>query len=164
MTAFDLVEVLPRERGDGLMPADDQEIRRRAERDVDPRVDLAIERTMLALERTQLAWIRTALGLLAAAVAMDKGIEVLHGARIAEGTALVRHAHVAGLTMIAVTLMLFAGATITYRRHGARLAKLSGTSQLEINWIFWQSLFLILLGAVIFAMLFLDKPLFPTVH
>ncbi len=66
--------------------------------------------------------------------------------------------------MIAVTLMLFAGATITYRRHGARLAKLSGTSQLEINWIFWQSLFLILLGTVIFTMLFLDKPLFPTVH
>ena len=75
MTAFGLAEALPRQWGDGLMPADDQEIRRRAESDVDPRVDLAIERTMLALERTQLAWIRTALGLLAAAVAMDKGIE-----------------------------------------------------------------------------------------
>ena len=76
----------------------------------------------------------------------------------------MRHAHVAGLTMIAVTLMLFAGTTITYRRHGARLAKLSGTSHLEINWIFWQSLFLILLGTVIFTMLLLDQPLFPTIH
>ncbi len=119
---------------------------------------------MLALERTQLAWIRTALGLLAAAVAMDKGIEALHRARIEAGTALVRHAHVAGLTVIAVTLMLFAGATISYHRHGARLANMSGTTSKEINWIFWQSLFLILLGTVVFTMLLFDQPLFPSIH
>jgi len=143
------------------MSADDQEIRRRAESDVDPRVDLAIERTVLALERTQLAWIRTALGMLAAAVAMDKGLEVLHQDRIAAGTALVRHAHVAGLSVIAVTLLLFAGATVSYYRQGTRLVNLSGTSTQKIGWILWQSLFLIALGTVIFIALWFDKPLFP---
>ena len=143
------------------MSADEQDIRRRAEQDVDPRVDLAVERTLLALERTQLAWIRTALGLLAAAVAMDKGLELLHQARMAAGTALVQHAHVAGLTVIAVTLTLFSGATISYRHHGKRLAELSRTSTHEIGWILWQSIFLIVLGAIVFALLLFDQPLFP---
>lgn len=143
------------------MSADEQEIRRRAEHDVDPRVDLALERTVLALERTQLAWIRTALGLLATAVAMDKGLEIIRHARIAAGVALVRHAHVVGLAVIAVTLLLFAGATANYHRHGARLAKMLGTPTQETNWALWQSLFLILLSTVIFVLLLFDQPLIP---
>jgi uncharacterized membrane protein YidH (DUF202 family) len=38
-----------------------QQLRKEAEQDADPRVDLAVERTEYALERTQLAWIRTVL-------------------------------------------------------------------------------------------------------
>lgn len=34
------------------------------EQTVDPRVDIAIERTLLAVERTQLAWVRTVLSLI----------------------------------------------------------------------------------------------------
>jgi inner membrane protein YidH len=143
------------------MSTDDQGIRQQAERDVDPRLDLAVERTLLALERTQLSWIRTALGLLAAAVAMDKGLEALHHARVAAGHALVRHAHVASLALIAVTLVLFAGATAGYHRREHRLATLARTSSTEIRWILWQSLFLLVLGIVIFALLWLDQPLLP---
>lgn len=141
------------------MSADEREVRRRAENDVDPRVDLAIERTVLALERTQLAWIRTALGLLAAAIAMDKGLEAFHQSRVTAGTALVRHAHLAGLSVIAVTLVLFAGATVGFRRRGMRLVKMSGTYQKEIDWILLQSIFLIILGVIIFTLLLIDKPL-----
>ena len=143
------------------MSAEHQEIRRQAESDVDPRIDLAVERTVLALERTQLGWIRTALGLLAASVAMDKGLEALHQARVVAGHALVHHAHVASLVLIAVTLVLFAGATVGYHRRGNRLAELARKPSMEVPWILWQSLFLLVLGTFMFALLLFNQPLFP---
>jgi putative membrane protein len=55
-----------------------QQIRVDAERDADPRIDLAVERTLLALERTQLAWVRTVMGMITAGIAIDKGFQALH--------------------------------------------------------------------------------------
>ncbi|HNW55450.1 MAG TPA: DUF202 domain-containing protein, partial [Bacteroidales bacterium] len=74
---------------------DEQTIRNEAEKDVDPRVDLAVERTMLALDRTQLAWVRTVLTLITAGIAIDK----LHMARIIAGIAWQKDAHMAGLLL-----------------------------------------------------------------
>jgi uncharacterized membrane protein YidH (DUF202 family) len=53
---------------------DGQLIREEAERDADPRIDLAVERTLLAIERTQLAWVRTVMGMITAGIAIDKGL------------------------------------------------------------------------------------------
>jgi uncharacterized membrane protein YidH (DUF202 family) len=49
---------------------EDQLTRTLAEHTVDPRLDLAIERTTLALERTQLAWVRTVIGFITSGFGM----------------------------------------------------------------------------------------------
>jgi len=56
-----------------------------AEQSVDPRVDLAVLRSVLAWDRTLLAWVRTVLTLMGAGVAFDKGAQILHEERLAEG-------------------------------------------------------------------------------
>ena len=71
----------------------DQSAREDAERKVDPRVDLAVQRTELAFDRTLLAWVRTVIGLIGAGVALDKGLELLHEARLVSGKAWTRSAH-----------------------------------------------------------------------
>jgi uncharacterized membrane protein YidH (DUF202 family) len=63
-----------------VMDSNEQLLRNDAEHGIDPRVDLAVERTEFAAERTQLAWIRTNLALLGSGVALDKGIEAVHKA------------------------------------------------------------------------------------
>jgi uncharacterized membrane protein YidH (DUF202 family) len=52
---------------------DEIHTRAEAEKDVDPRIDIAIERTLFALERTHLAWVRTVLALITSGIAIDKG-------------------------------------------------------------------------------------------
>jgi putative membrane protein len=86
---------------------EDQRIREESERSADPRIDLAVERTRLAMERTQLAWVRTVVGLITAGVAIDKGFEALHEARMVAGTAWVSSGHFAGrpLTIVGTVLM-----------------------------------------------------------
>jgi len=66
-----------------------QQLRKKAEADSDPRVDLAVERTELAWERTQLAWTRTTLTFIVSGIALDKGIEAIHRNRLESGNALV---------------------------------------------------------------------------
>jgi uncharacterized membrane protein YidH (DUF202 family) len=63
----------------------EQQIKANERQDDDPRIEIAVERTQLAYERTQLAWIRTVLALITAGIAIDKGTETLHEARIADG-------------------------------------------------------------------------------
>jgi uncharacterized membrane protein YidH (DUF202 family) len=71
------------------------------EKNADPRIDVAIERTLLAVERTQLAWTRTVLALLTSGIAIDKGFAALHEARILEGVAWEKNGHFAGLLLTA---------------------------------------------------------------
>jgi putative membrane protein len=89
---------------------DELEIRKEAENDVDPRVDLAIERTMLALERTQLAWVRTVITLITAGIAIDK----VHLARIIAGIAWQKDAHMAGLLLTSTGTALMTFVTLLY--------------------------------------------------
>jgi uncharacterized membrane protein YidH (DUF202 family) len=88
---------------------DKQKIRTDAERDADPRIDLAVERTLLALERTQLAWVRTVIGMITAGIALDKGFAALHQARLLSGVAWEKNGHFGGLflTIGGTLLMMF---------------------------------------------------------
>ena len=67
--------------------------RKAAEKEADPRVDLAVERTELALERTHLAWIRAMFAIITAGIAIDKGIAFIHEKRVLENAALIKNAH-----------------------------------------------------------------------
>jgi uncharacterized membrane protein YidH (DUF202 family) len=86
------------------------------EQEIDPRIDLAVQRTELAWDRTLLAWIRTALSLMASGVAFDKGTQLMHQARLATGTAWVRSGHFSGLTLTGVSTLLLAIVTWNHMR------------------------------------------------
>jgi len=103
---------------------DEQQIRMEAEHDADPRVDLAVERTMLALERTQLAWIRTIIGLITAGIAIDRGFEALHAARLVTGEAWVRNGHLAGLVMTISGTFLIIISSVYYIRRMRELGRM----------------------------------------
>jgi putative membrane protein len=100
----------------------DQQIRAKAEKDVDPRTDLAVERTLLALERTHLAWIRTMISLILAGFAIDKGFELLHKYRVETGEAISKNGHLAGmiLTISGISLLLLE--TIFYIKRSTELS------------------------------------------
>lgn len=89
---------------------DEQTIIKEAEKDVDPRVDLAVERTMLAMERTQLAWVRTVLTMITAGIAIDK----LHMARIIAGIAWQKDAYIAGLVLTSTATALMAFVSVQF--------------------------------------------------
>ena len=101
-------------------------IRQDAERDTDPRVDLAVERTLLAMERTQLAWVRTVIALITAGIAIDKGLSALHQARTASGIAWEKNGHFAGLllTIGGTTIMILV--TVLFILHMQELNKMKG--------------------------------------
>jgi putative membrane protein len=92
----------------------------------DPRVDLAIERTMLAMERTLLAWVRTVLGLITGGVAIDKGTAAIHDARIAAGVALMKNGHLAGLFLTIVGTSLMIVVTVAYVKRIRELKQMVG--------------------------------------
>lgn len=92
----------------------------------DPRVDLAVERTMLAMERTLLAWVRTVMGLITGGVAIDKGTAAIHDARLAAGVALMKNGHVAGLFLTIVGTVLMFVVTILYIRRIRELKQMVG--------------------------------------
>ena len=107
----------------------EQQIRAAAEQDADPRIDLAVERTILALVRTQLAWIRTIITLMTAGLAIDKGFAALHEARLISGDAWIKNGHLAGLVMtISGTLMIII-ATINYVMGLKALNEMKGTKR-----------------------------------
>lgn len=89
---------------------DEQSTRIEDERDADPRIDLAVERTMLALERTQLAWVRTVITLITAGIAIDK----VHLARIIAGIAWQKDAHFAGLLLTSTGTVLMTFVTLLF--------------------------------------------------
>ena len=93
---------------------DRQQIRVEAERDADPRIDLAVERTLLAIERTQLAWVRTVMGMITAGIAIDKGFQALHQARLMSGLAWEKNGHFAGLLLTIGGTLLMILTTVIY--------------------------------------------------
>jgi putative membrane protein len=107
----------------------EQQIRSEAEQDADPRIDLAVDRTILALVRTQLAWIRTIITLMTAGLAIDKGFAALHEARMVSGEAWVKNGHFAGLVMTSSGTLLIIIVTINYLMGMKTLNKMKGTKR-----------------------------------
>ena len=107
----------------------EQQIRSEAEQDADPRIDLAVDRTILALVRTQLAWIRTIITLMTAGLAIDKGFAALHEARMVSGEAWVKNGHFAGLVMTSSGTLLIIIVTINYLMGMKALNKMKGTKR-----------------------------------
>lgn len=124
--------------------SDDHTIRKEAERDVDPRVDLAVERTMLALERTQLAWVRTVITLITAGIAIDK----VHLARIIAGIAWQKNAHFAGLLLTSAGTVLITLTTILYIIRIRELTLVRGRRNKIPNPGSLISIFIILIGVL----------------
>jgi uncharacterized membrane protein YidH (DUF202 family) len=93
---------------------EEQTYRGEAEHDADPRVDFAVERTMYAIERTQLAWVRTVLAFITGGIAIDKGVSVLHQARLISGEAWEKNGHFAGLLLTICGTTLMALVTVYY--------------------------------------------------
>jgi putative membrane protein len=135
--------------------SDEQQIRIQAERDADPRIDLAVERTMLALERTQLAWVRTIIGLITAGIAIDKGFEALHAARLVTGEAWVRNGHLAGLVMTISGTLLILISGVYYIKRLNELGRMLGKPRKLLDPGVILSLFITLVGfLVLYFMVF----------
>jgi putative membrane protein len=124
----------------------EQQIRAAAEQDADPRIDLAVERTILALVRTQLAWIRTIITLMTAGLAIDKGFAALHDARMVSGEALMKNGHLAGLLMTSSATLLIMIVTINYLRGMGALNKMKGKKTKLYDPGILLSLFIIVIG------------------
>jgi uncharacterized membrane protein YidH (DUF202 family) len=105
---------------------DEQQIRADAAQDADPRIHLAVERTVYALERTQLAWIRTIMGLITAGIAIDRGFAALHEARLVTGEAWVKNGHLGGLVLTISGTLLIVMVTIFYVKRTGELNLVRG--------------------------------------
>ena len=102
------------------------------EKDVDPRVDLAIERTELALERTQLAWVRTSL-------------------------ALLERSQLPGLGLSALGMLLMLISSIQYRRRSRELKQMRGFALRWHDAAMFSSLVTLALGAVVLVVLWMNR-------
>lgn len=123
------------------------------EADIDPRIDLAVIRTELALDRTQLAWVRTAFTFITAGLALDKGAEALHHARVLAGTNWLHSSHAIGVILIAVSslsLMISAG---SYYRQSRIVGRLKSVPPTRLPMALLLSLFVALLGAILAVLL-----------
>jgi inner membrane protein YidH len=80
----------------------------------DPRVRLAVERTLLAYERTQIAWVRTALALISFGFAIAKFFAYVRESRGENAT--VMSPHTVGLLMIVIGLVGLILANWQHRR------------------------------------------------
>lgn len=130
---------------------DEQSIRKEAENDVDPRVDLAVERTMLAMERTQLAWVRTVITLITAGIAIDK----IHMARIVAGIAWQKDAHMAGLLLTSAGTVLITLTTVHYIIRKRQLSLMRGRKNTLLEGGTLISIFITLIGAMaIFSLVY----------
>jgi uncharacterized membrane protein YidH (DUF202 family) len=93
---------------------DEQAINGDYKHEDDPRVDLAVERTIYAIERTQLSWVRTVLGFITGGIALDKGMSALHQARVVSGVAWEKNGHFGGLLLTSGGTLLMVISTIFY--------------------------------------------------
>ena len=130
-----------------------QQLRKEAEADTDPRVDLAVERTELALERTQLAWIRTTLTFIGSGIALDKGMEAIHRSRLESGNALVQNAHAIGITLSMGGTILLLITTLYYIKRIRQLLKIKGVRPSSFPPGVLASFLIIILGAIVSMLL-----------
>jgi putative membrane protein len=135
-----------------------ENIREQAEREADPRVDLAVKRTELAWDRTLLAWLRTASALMAAGVAFDKGVQLLHEARLAAGTALIRSGHVVGLSFTASSTLLLVVVCWQYVKDMRELATIKGVRPRPVPPALVACMLFALLGVIVFFVLIVFSP------
>jgi putative membrane protein len=130
-------------------------LRKQAEEETDPRVDLAVERTELALERTQLAWIRTSLTLLAGGIGLDKGLEFIRETRIEKGIALFENAKILGIVLSIMATLLMILSTWFYARRSSTLAKIKGSTTGKFVPALLASIIISILGiGISFVLLF----------
>ncbi len=131
------------------------QIRAEAEQDADPRVDLAVDRTILALIRTLLAWIRTLMAIMTAGLAIDKGFAALHDARMISGTAILKNSHLAGLLMTGSGTLLTAIVLVNYVKNKKDLINLKSQKRSIWDAGLVMSLVLLFIGIVMLnSMLF----------
>jgi putative membrane protein len=130
---------------------------RQAEREVDPRIDLAVQRTELAEVRTLLAWLRTSIALMGAGVAFDKGAQFLHQARLEAGTALAHGGHAVGLSLTAVTTVLLTFVLWQHRKNLNVLGGITGHAPQRFQPAAFATVLVILLGIAVFAILFISN-------
>jgi inner membrane protein YidH len=129
-----------------------------AETELDAAVELAFTRTELAFDRTLLAWIRTALTLMAAGIAYDKGFQLLHEARLEEGTAWVRSAHVVGIALTAASTLLLIVVTVNYFMNVRALAAFRRRGIAQALPTVLAALLVILLGCSVLTVLVATSP------
>jgi len=127
---------------------DEQTIRREVEHNADPRVDLAVERTMYAMERTQLAWVRTVLGFITGGIAIDKGVSALHQARLISGIAWEKNGHFAGLLLTSFGTGMITIVTVFYIVRMWQLATILGKRNKLIYPGTLVSIFMCIIGAL----------------
>lgn len=132
------------------------ELRQQAEKESDPRVDLAVERTELALDRTQLAWIRTVLGFLGSGIALDKGIDAIHKSRVESGDALIQNAHFIGLSLSVSGTVMMIITTWYFIYRSNQLAKMKGGKPYKLHPGAFASCLIILLGLTISFLLWIS--------
>ena len=127
--------------------------RRAAERDADPHInlagELAVERTELALERTHLAWIRTVFTLFMAGLALDKGMQIIHQARLLAWEDWVQHGHVAGIVLTVAGTILLLLVTVAYVQRFRALRRLRGGPGAVLTPGLLASGLVLLLGALV---------------
>src|SRR5580658_9352374 len=123
----------------------------------DPGVALAAVRTQLAWDRTLLAWIRTTLTLMGAGAVLDKGVQLLHQARVLAGVEVVRNGHLLGLTLTGVSTILFVIVCWQYVQNMRTLARISHGKTPGLRPALLVSILVIFLGCAVFIVLLLDK-------
>ena len=119
------------------------------EEKTDPRNEWAIERTELALERTHLAWIRTLFTLMTAGIAIDKGLELIHEARLVRGDALFRNAHAIGISLTSIGSVLLLIESIAYIQRSRQLARMKNKKSFAMSTPIVLSLLVFLLGIIL---------------
>jgi putative membrane protein len=133
----------------------DIQIRAEAEQDADPRLDLAVDRTILALIRTLLAWVRTILSLMTAGLAIDKGFAALHQARMVSGTAILKNSHIVGLLLTGTGTLLTAIVLVNYVKSKKDLDNMKGQKHRLFDAGLILSLIILFIGTVmLYFMLF----------
>jgi uncharacterized membrane protein YidH (DUF202 family) len=123
-------------------------VRVHEELNADPRIDLAVERTLLAMERTQLAWVRTVMGFITAGIAIDKGAAALQQARLVSGIAWSKNGHFAGLLLTITSTFLMIITTTIYIQRMGELNQMRGIKRKLPAPTTALSVFICLLGAL----------------
>ena len=125
--------------------------------EIDPRVDLAVERTVLALERTHLAWIRMMFNLITSGLAIDKGLEIIVEQKLLSHKALIGLAnsgHIIGTILTASGTLLLLAETLQFEKRSRQLATMKKEEFPIFTTTLFLSILVMLIGlAIIFVMI-----------